>query len=186
MKAVVDFKISAFVVLISALAASASPFNKRTVAQVEADIATINSKLTTLNSAINSVPDSGGSLLQALAMNKDSLTSAIIQGTTDVTSTGAFSDADATAILQSLEAIQPTIIDALNAIVAKKPAFQGLPIGGVTALVKQDIGNLNSNMTAFASALIAATPTVLKANATAIKTALDAAFENAVAAYADA
>jgi Hydrophobic surface binding protein A len=62
-------------------------------------------------------------------------------------STGALRDADATTILHSLQAIQPTIVDALNAIVAKMPAFQGLPIGGVTALVKQDIGNLNSNTT---------------------------------------
>ncbi|KAF8489926.1 hydrophobic surface binding protein [Gautieria morchelliformis] len=179
---------SALVVLIYSLAASASPFNKRTVAQVEADIATINSQVTTLDSAINSFPDSGGSLTQALAIHTDSvnLVSAIAQGTTDVTSTGAFSDADATTILQSLEAIQPTIIDALNAIVAKKPAFQGLPIGGVTALVKQDIGDLDGNTTAFESALIAATPTDLQANATAIKTAIDAAFSNAVAAYASA
>jgi hypothetical protein len=39
---------------------------KRTVAQVEADIATISSQVTSLNNNIQSFPNSGGSLVNAL------------------------------------------------------------------------------------------------------------------------
>lgn len=52
----------------------------------------------------------------------------------------------------------PVILDALTAIVAKKPAFQALPLGGVPALVKQDLGNLSASTEAFENALIASTP----------------------------
>lgn len=57
------------------------------------------------------------------------------------------SEADGSTILTSIQAFQPTIIDALNAIVAKQSALAALPIGGVTALVKQDLIILNGNTT---------------------------------------
>ncbi|KAF8498872.1 hydrophobic surface binding protein A-domain-containing protein [Gautieria morchelliformis] len=181
---------SAFVVLISALAASALPFNKRTVAQVESDIATINSQLTTLNSAINSFPDSGRSLTQAWAIHMDSvnLASAITQATTDVTSTGAFSDADATTILHSVEAIQPTIIDALNTVVAKKAAFQGLPIGGVMALqaIKQDIDALTGRINASANALLNATSRDLQEVVERLQASINDALNATASVFANA
>jgi len=42
------------------------PFAKRTVAQVQADIADISSKVTALDNAITSFPSTGGSLITAL------------------------------------------------------------------------------------------------------------------------
>jgi len=181
-------KFFAFFVLASSLTVIASPFNKRTVAQVEADIATINTDVNSLNTAINGFPATGGTLAEALAIHTDAtnLETAITKGTTDVQNTGAVSEADGTTILKSVQAIQPTIISALNGIVAKKAAFQALPLGGVPALVKADLNTLNTDTSAFEAALIAAAPADLVANATAIKTAIDAAFSNAIAAYADA
>lgn len=67
-------------------------------------------------------------------------------------------ESDADTILSDVEAFQPTIIDALKEIVIKKPIFDGLPLGGVSALVKQDLATLNTSTSAFEAALIAAAP----------------------------
>lgn len=67
-------------------------------------------------------------------------------------------ESDAQTILADVQAFQPTIIDALKEIVIKKPIFDGLPLGGVSSLVKQDLGTLNSSTFAFEAALIAAAP----------------------------
>ena len=57
---------SAFVFLLSAASLAVATPHKRTVAQVEADIATISSKVTSLDSLINAYPSTGGTLLGAL------------------------------------------------------------------------------------------------------------------------
>uniref|UniRef100_A0A0W0GE37 Putative hydrophobic surface binding protein n=1 Tax=Moniliophthora roreri TaxID=221103 RepID=A0A0W0GE37_MONRR len=68
-----------------AAAAFATPV-KRTVAQVEADIATMSSQVTSLNNQIQAFPNSGGSLTNALAIFNAAaaLDRSITQGTTDV------------------------------------------------------------------------------------------------------
>ena len=76
--------------------------------------------------------------------------------------TKPFSNTDANVILLAVENIQPVILDTLTDIVAKKPAFAGLPIGGVTALILQDLQNLNASTSNLESALISATPVSVK------------------------
>lgn len=66
--------------------------------------------------------------------------------------------ADGTSILNAITGIQPIIEDSLTAIVAKKAAFQALPVGGIPDLVKQDLANLSSSTTALENALIASAP----------------------------
>ncbi|TFK33388.1 hydrophobic surface binding protein A-domain-containing protein [Crucibulum laeve] len=158
-----------------------------TVANVEADIATISSQVTALDNAINAFPATGGTLLQALTIHNDAaaLSPSIQKGTTDVQGVPPpISETDGQTILKSVQGFEPTILDALKQIVAKKAALAALPVGGIVALVKQDLGFLSGNTTAFENALIASAPTDLKSQATAIKTAIDAAFATAIAAYA--
>ncbi|KAF9259729.1 hypothetical protein L218DRAFT_812563, partial [Marasmius fiardii PR-910] len=158
----------------------------RTVAQVEADIATISSQINTLDTDINSFPNSGGSLIQALAIHTaaTNLVSSINKGTTDVNATPAPSEADSQTILNSVQALVNPITSGLNAIVAKKPAFDALPLGGVSALVKQDLGNLATAATAFENGLIAKAPADLKSQAQSIANTINAALTKAQAAYA--
>jgi hypothetical protein len=88
-----------------------------------------------------------------------SLIAALKQATTDAAATtGPISESDGQDILNRIEAVNPTIFDALNAIVAKKPALAALPLGGIVPLVHQDLINLESNTTAFSNALIAQAP----------------------------
>jgi hypothetical protein len=67
-------------------------------------------------------------------------------------------EADGRSILTSVEALEPTIDSALKAIVARKAAFTALPIGGIPALVKQDLSNLSASTAAFETALINSAP----------------------------
>jgi len=180
-----------FSVLLFIASLSASGFSipaKRTVSQVETDIASISGQVTTLDNAINSFPNTGGSLLAALAIHTDStsLQSSLNQATSDINGTPPFSEADGQVIFTSVQSFEPKILDALKAIAGKRAAFDGLPLGGVSGLVKQDLANLRTATDAFADALIAKAPDDLKQQSTDIKNAVDVAFVSAQAAYASA
>ncbi|KAF9491733.1 hydrophobic surface binding protein [Pleurotus eryngii] len=177
------FALAAFLV-----GSAVSSPTKRTVAQVESDIASISTQVTTLDNAITAFPNSGGSLANALAIHTDAtnLISTIGTTTSDVQSTGSFSEADGQTILNSFLATEPVIDHALTQIAAKRAALQALPIGGIPALVKQDLGQLNSATISLANALISSAPADLVAPSTSLRDRLAAAFAPAIAAYADA
>ncbi|KAF9558556.1 hydrophobic surface binding protein [Agrocybe pediades] len=173
---------SSLIVLASLLSAALSA----TVANVIADVHNISSQITTFDNAINAFPNTGGSLVAALALHTDAvnLRAAIDKGTSDVVSIPRrFSQADGTTILNIVKGFEPNLLDALKAIVAKKPAFQALPIGGITALFKQDLINLNDSTSKFETQLIASVPSNLVASVKAIKATIDAGFANAIAGY---
>ncbi|KAG6816485.1 hypothetical protein H0H87_005691 [Tephrocybe sp. NHM501043] len=113
-----------------------------TVADVETDIGNISTQLAALDAAITAYsPDVGvGTLAQALTVPTP------------------IADSDAQAILALIEALEPTIDDALLKIVARKAALVALPLGGLPALVKQDLANLNASTNGLESALIASAP----------------------------
>ncbi|KAL0568528.1 hypothetical protein V5O48_013455 [Marasmius crinis-equi] len=177
-------RFNTFFVVLSAASALATPF-KRDVATVKADIATISTQVNALDTSINAFPNTGGTLASALAIHNAAVTldTSVKKAVTDTQATSAFSEADGQSILSSVEAIEPTILDALNGIVAKKAAFQALPIGGIPALVLQDLKNLNTDTGAFADALIAKSPADLVTQANQIKTTIANAFATAIAAY---
>lgn len=71
----------------------------------------------------------------------------------------AFSESDGCAILESVNDTAGLIIeDVLTQIVAKKSAFEALPVNGVTSLLQQDLTNLGASFAALVEALLAATP----------------------------
>ncbi|GLB38902.1 putative hydrophobic surface binding protein [Lyophyllum shimeji] len=159
-----------------------------TVADVQADIADISSKTTALDNSINAFANPGGTLTQALTIHNNAvaLGSSLDHGTTDANAVAPLpiSEADGRSILTNLEALEPTIDDALDGIIARKDAFVALPLGGIPALVKQDLTNLNASTSAFEAALIVNAPADLVAEATALKSRIDAKFASAIAAYA--
>ncbi|KAJ7723491.1 hydrophobic surface binding protein [Mycena maculata] len=157
----------------------------RTVATVEADIATVTTQLTALDTAIEAFPLTGGSLLAALGIHSDATTliTTLNGATSDVTANGALDDADGSTILASVEAIEPTILDALTDIVTKEPAFASLPIGGIPALILQDLENLQTATAAFAAALVSNAPADLVSEASTLEDNINAAFTPAIAAY---
>ncbi|KAJ3570981.1 hypothetical protein NP233_g4047 [Leucocoprinus birnbaumii] len=157
-----------------------------TIQDVLNDLVTLKSTLVTLDNAINSFPDSGGSLADALAINDDA---GAVRDAIDATTPDAVnvdlpvSVDDANSVLAAIQDLQTNIDSALTGIVAKKPAFDALPVGGVSALVAQDLNDLNTSNSALEDALIAATPPEVLDAAEQTRSEIDAAFATAIAAY---
>ncbi|KAF7349324.1 Hydrophobic surface binding protein [Mycena sanguinolenta] len=164
------------------IAASASAPTKRTVAQVEADIAKISSQVTALDNDIKGFPASGLPGVLNIHSTAQSLQSNFKTATSDVKANGAFNEADGTTILNDVLPIQPVLIGALSHIAAQKPAFANVP--GAPSLILSDLRTLKTDEDAFGAALIAAAPADLEAQAVAIQNAIDTAFDKAIAAYA--
>ncbi|KJA21583.1 hypothetical protein HYPSUDRAFT_202923 [Hypholoma sublateritium FD-334 SS-4] len=162
-------------------------FTLATPAQIESDIAVISTDVNNLSNGISSISNSSPSLLGALTVHSDAVTlaNALTSATTAATSNGALDVADGTTILDDLSTISPVIQDTLTDIVTKKPAFTTLngEVGGILALVLQDLENLNGNTTALANALIGIAPASLISNATTLKNNILSAFSTAIAAY---
>ncbi|KAF9264453.1 hypothetical protein L218DRAFT_826067, partial [Marasmius fiardii PR-910] len=118
----------------------------RDVVTVTADIGTIANQVNTLDSSVSAFPDKGGSLSAALGIHRAAaaLGASLKKAATDTQTTSPFSENDGQNILGSVEAIEPTILHALQTIVDKKPAFDALPTGGISALVLKDLQNLNT------------------------------------------
>ncbi|KAF9457632.1 hydrophobic surface binding protein A-domain-containing protein [Collybia nuda] len=155
------------------------------VPEIEDDIASIGTSLNTLHTSILAFPTTGGTLAQALAIHNNAvnLGTELNQGITDVNTTPRpISDEDCATFLASLEALEPIIDDTLIQIGNRKAAFQALPIGGLPALVKQDLNNLCTATEAFANALLNLCPSD---EATALRDRILAACNAARAIYAD-
>ncbi|KAJ7797771.1 hydrophobic surface binding protein [Mycena leptocephala] len=171
-------QLSSFLVSLLLLAASVANPLKRTVAQIEADIATITTQVSTLHSAVQAFPATG--LAGALGIHSDAtaLETTVNQAAVDLKATGPLSEADASTIINSIVALEPTMLDALQQLIAKEPNFAALPVGGVTALIHQDLLGCLASETAWAQALFAVVPVDLQAKLTGltnISTALAAA-----------
>ncbi|KAJ7023287.1 hydrophobic surface binding protein [Mycena alexandri] len=180
-------QLSRLLLSLALVAASLATPLKRTVAQIEADLTTLQSQVTSLDNNIKGFPASG--LTGALEIHDAAagLESSLNTATSDVKATPTVSEADATTILNTVQNnIEPLVIDALTRIAGDRAAFDAQPIIGLSALVLVDLQTLKNDTDAFSNALIAAAPADLKTQATAIKTAIDAAFSKAIAAFASA
>ncbi|KAJ7578981.1 hydrophobic surface binding protein [Mycena floridula] len=165
--------------------ACARPF-KRTPAQVEADLDNMTTQVSNLDTAITGFPASG--LAGALTIHTDigNLNTAIQQATTDTMATPPFSEADGNLILTKEKKFLSILVDVMNQLVSKKTSFQGqkaLPLGGVPALVLQDLQSLSPNVCALEKAIIAKLPADLVAEMNVIKNSVSSSFATAIAAY---
>lgn len=95
--------------------------------------------------------------------------------------TTTVSEEDATAVFSVVGTLVPEIEDALTAITTKKSQFDAVVLA--TTLVKSDIKNLNTEVNALDTCLIAVTPADDLANANAYVARVTAAFAAANTAY---
>ncbi|KAF7346754.1 Hydrophobic surface binding protein [Mycena sanguinolenta] len=189
--------------ILSVVAVALALSLKRDAATIEADVANIASEVTTLDDAIEAFPFTGGTLLAALVfisrvivvdisseedlqnIHSDAVTliNTLDQTIADIEASEPLSETDCETILAAVEAIEPIIFDALNDIIAKKPAFAALPIGGLTTLILQDLENLETATIDFANALMDICPADLEPEETELSQNITAAFVPAIVAY---
>ncbi|KAJ7813976.1 hydrophobic surface binding protein [Mycena leptocephala] len=162
---------SGFLVSLLLLTASLATPLKRTVAQIEADIASITTQVTVLHSAVQDFPASG--VVGALSIHSDAtvLETTVNQAAADLKATGPLSKADASIIINSIMAFEPTMLDALQQLIAKHGNF-----GNIMR------GYLSASETALAQALFAVVPVDLQAKLTGL-TNVSTALAAAISAY---
>ncbi|THU76919.1 hydrophobic surface binding protein [Dendrothele bispora CBS 962.96] len=175
-----------FTILVTVTALAVASPVKCTVAQVETDLKDIFTQMANLDNSIKAFPDSGGSFSSALSIHTASqkLVSSLNMANTDVKGTTNVTDSDGQTIQDLVKNSEPAIIDALNNIVTKKAAFDNLPLGGVSFIVKKNLGQLRTATEALETSLFSRTPASLKSQAQEIQSSVDAAFAKAQAAYA--
>ncbi|KAJ7119027.1 hydrophobic surface binding protein A-domain-containing protein [Mycena epipterygia] len=185
----------------SLLAASFTAPVKRTVAQIEADIAIMSIRVTTYANAISAITINSG-LVQALAIHTAAinLESAVNQGTTDIMATGPIDDADATTIFNLLIPVVLTLLSALQELISKEPIivvlyrsfikaplryihFQAAIFPGLTALFLADLETLETDISNFATALLDIVPADLKPEATEVLDEIISGFDAVIQAY---
>ncbi|KAF9041552.1 hydrophobic surface binding protein A-domain-containing protein [Panaeolus papilionaceus] len=171
---------SAFIVLSSVLAALAA-----TPAQVVTDLGGINSQTQTLDTNIKAITTTNIAGALAVHTAAGNLVTAINSATTDASSVtpSPVSETDGASILSAVQTLEPTIINTLSDLVAKKATIAAIPINGLIALVLQDLKNLNTATTALEGALLKLAPADLVPQSQTIVSAINNGLSSAIAAY---
>ncbi|POS77628.1 hypothetical protein DHEL01_v203992 [Diaporthe helianthi] len=157
-----------------------SPVDKRTPAQVEADIADISSDLASSNRAINAFT---GSLFQAFSLltSYNSLASSITTATGQVTSTGALAAADSATIYADVESLTAQITDTLGDVTAKQSVVAS---SGYTRSICEALSTLSSSTSAFLTALEGTINSAYTSQVDALQTTAASSFASTISAYA--
>ena len=166
----------ASILLTLAAAASAA-----TIAQVKQDVATINTDVTALKTALAS---NSLNYFSALAIHQQAVTldGAVKNATADANSlTVAVSSSDASSLITTLTGTEKNVSAVCDRLVALKSQFTSL---GVAGIAKGDIASLSTDVNTFGQALVSKTPSAQKATASALAAKFNADLARAAAAYA--
>ncbi|KAF9254465.1 hypothetical protein L218DRAFT_1009647 [Marasmius fiardii PR-910] len=171
--------------LLAAFSTVAAP-QKRTITDVQIDIAQITSQVATLITLVNTFPISGGGSAQVMPIHNlaTTLVGTINKGTTDVNNLSTPSELDSQIIFNSLQNLATSIITGLAILSAKKVIVQALPPVIGTMLVQQDLSSLNTAAINFENACIAKAPADFRVQGQALVDSVNNAFHNAIAAFA--
>ncbi|KAF5350640.1 hypothetical protein D9756_008486 [Leucocoprinus leucothites] len=147
-----------------------------TVEDVLKDFQEMETQGTALRDAIRDFPETGGTLITALAIHNNTveLQNQIVPL--------PISLEDGTKVIDAIGHLKPLLDEAMRLMVEKKTAFEQLSIG-VPSIIKFDLTTLHDSVVALENALIAASPAELLETAQTIKAEIEAIFENAIVAY---
>ncbi|KDR83283.1 hypothetical protein GALMADRAFT_134762 [Galerina marginata CBS 339.88] len=145
----------------------------------------ISTQASTVVNALQAFPNTGAPPSWATGIHTKTvnLESSIDIGTSALNSAPKpLSEADGSAIVaDAVGWIKPPLLQALQLFISREKPFQPFP--GIPALIKQDLVNLDQSVLKFEAALISAAPADEVAQATSLKTTLDAAFASTLSAY---
>lgn len=161
---------------------SAMTITRRYAITVEDDInQNIGPQANTLYKDVAAFPESGMTGAATIDNDAQSLVTVVDSATSNVKSSGSFSEADGTNIRNALQNILPTLQNTLRAFGDQAAAWNDLPDGQTIPL--SDLQSLNTSCDAYLDSLIAAVPSDLVGAFTSIKNTLDEEFSSAIASY---
>ncbi|KAG6872604.1 hypothetical protein C0995_008586 [Termitomyces sp. Mi166 len=158
-----------------------------TVAQIENDIKiNIGSSLTNFSTTIQAFSIWGGTFNQAMAIHYSALnfSYAISNTTADMNNiTSQFSYDDCLNIISNLEILEPTFLQSLADMVARRPALEALRLRGIPAIVKQDIATMKTSADTFMRAFTTHAPSSIDKAVATMKYTVDTVFAKVMVAY---
>ncbi|KAJ6554550.1 hypothetical protein B0H19DRAFT_1154019 [Mycena capillaripes] len=178
--------------LIAILGLILNPVKGMTTAeQTEEDISALTVDTNEYDSAINAFPASGlvGALnIHNLAGIVESDIMVVASDTVPGGMSGSpppweYSETDSGAIVSVVKVWEADLQTALTQLVGKQPSFAALPIGGIPALILQDLKNLNADVTTMGNNLVNAVDPAFQANVSMVFSSLQGSFETAITAY---
>jgi len=140
------------------LALSSLPVISATAAEIVVDLQDLTNKWEAVSDAL---AVSSVTLAAALTAHKDLglVGTATNTATTAVVNTGPFSVADGLEILPVFQNLCSTVVSAATSkLISDKPALEALPLGGVPALLVQDLTTINTATDNLAGDLVANAP----------------------------
>ncbi|KAL0958494.1 hypothetical protein HGRIS_000633 [Hohenbuehelia grisea] len=177
-----------FVLASCAASALAFPSVKRDIEEVNKHMTAIKSGMTAMHQAIETFPDNGGTLPQALKIHNGAkpLTDSLNAWTDATKRHGAFSAEDCASQIAAVEEFKPEILASLSGIITKRPSFESLEkiLKNLLQLIKMDLTQLEAGTIAFADAMINACPEAQQGQPKETKAVVGEAFQKAIAAYA--
>ncbi|RAK94554.1 hypothetical protein BO79DRAFT_132064, partial [Aspergillus costaricaensis CBS 115574] len=161
---------------------AATPILRRDAITVQNDVnQRIVPGITTLTNDVNAFPSSGLAGSVAIHTDFQNLISSVNHATTDTNSAGSLDDESGAAILNSLQAVPPSLSNLLGALGTEVSAWSAVP--GGASLILGDLQSLNTASDNFADALTTNGPASISDQVAAIKTFIDNSFTYTEAAF---
>ncbi|KAG7087003.1 hypothetical protein E1B28_012982 [Marasmius oreades] len=175
----------AFSNLVSLSLAAPAPAVVCSLDQIAADVQQISTQTLALDNHVLAFPDSGGLASDAMLVHTDlqGVISAIDTTAADMEPCPApFNDDLFQNLLSSVQTIISQESQAMNDLVAKKPAFDA--VGGVSPIFKQDLDNLRASSVVLENVWLARAPADLVGQAQTLADEINNVLASAQAAYA--
>ncbi|ESZ95235.1 hypothetical protein SBOR_4347 [Sclerotinia borealis F-4128] len=160
-------------------AVSAAVISKRTPETILADIATVDTNLKALTTAVDNY---NGGFFQLLAVNsaESTLDTSIKNAATDASNTSQLSSDDSSNILAAVNKLIPDIQTALDALVGKMSTFDS---EGLKSTVAGDLAALKKDTDTFGKAVNAISSSDVKSDFVVAVSKIDTAFTTAEAQF---
>lgn len=166
-------------VISSAALAASGPVYPRAAPQVEADLATISSQISSMDAAIKAYT---GGIAAAAPIESAALTleSDIQTAITDTNNSPVFTAANSQVVTTDTCNLSPLIAQTLADLIIKQPLAQA---AGLDSLVVSDLNTLKSLTDSLSTAIKAKVTTANAATISSCTSNIDADFAAAIAAY---
>ncbi|KAG6860688.1 hypothetical protein C0995_008601 [Termitomyces sp. Mi166 len=158
-----------------------------TVATVQDDI---NNKMgpavNSFSAAVHGFSIFGGTVEQAMTIHTSAkiLNNVIVNTTNDINSLSSqFSLADSQQIFGNLQALEPSFLQSVTGLIARKLAFEFLPLEDFPVLIEQDLEKMKTSADNFLDALTTHVPTSVQTPAGVMKSTVDSVFSIALDVY---
>ncbi|KAL9074662.1 MAG: hypothetical protein Q9157_004291 [Trypethelium eluteriae] len=168
--------------LVGTALAGRSIFRKRDLATIQNALNAINTAAGTLDTDVKAF-DGSSTAVTTLQSDSAAVLSAINTGNSQIAPTDPISDNDALTVAGTTGTLITTLNQTIADLIAQKPAFDS---AGVSSVVLDQLQQQNTAATTFGATVVSKIPSDLQGIAQGLTAQITAAFQQGIAAFADA